>query len=79
MIIFLTARVSGKRSIPYGFKKENHVRYDHIIFGAGQGERVLINDNKPDGLVTAVAVNTTRDKFCQTKFQTDYNLGTRYD
>ena len=79
MIIFLTARGEWEKEHTLRFLKENHVRYDHIIFGAGQGERVLINDNKPDGLVTAVAVNTTRDKFCQTKFQTDYNLGTRYD
>ncbi len=79
MIIFLTARGEWEKEHTLRFLKENHVRYDHIIFGAGQGERVLINDNKPDGLVTAVAVNTTRDKFCQTKFQTDYNLGTRFD
>lgn len=70
MIIFLTARGEWEKEHTLRFLKENHVRYDHIIFGAGQGERVLINDNKPDGLVTAVAVNTTRDKFCQTKFQT---------
>lgn len=50
-----------------------------LFLAQDREERVLINDNKPDGLVTAVAVNTTRDKFCQTKFQTDYNLGTRYD
>lgn len=79
MIIFLTARGEWEKEHTLRFLKENHVRYDHIIFGAGQGERVLINDNKPDGLVTAVAVNTTRDKFCRTKFQTDYNLGTRFD
>ena len=63
MIIFLTARGEWEKEHTLRFLKENHVRYDHIIFGAGQGERVLINDNKPDGLVTAVAVNTTRDKF----------------
>ncbi len=59
MIIFLTARGEWEKEHTLRFLKENHVRYDHIIFGAGQGERVLINDNKPDGLVTAVAVNTT--------------------
>ena len=33
----------------------------------------------PDGLVTAVAINTTRDRFCRTKFETDHGLGTMYD
>lgn len=79
IIIFLTARGEWEKSHTLKFLKENHVRYNHIIFGAGQGERIMINDNKPDGLVTAVAINTTRDKFCQTKFVTDYNLGTMYD
>ncbi len=50
-----------------------------IIFNAGQGERIMINDMKPDGLVTAYAVNTQRDRFCRTEFITDGNLGTDYD
>jgi len=79
IIIFLTARGEWEKSHTLKFLKENNVRYNHIIFGAGQGERILINDNKPDGLVTAVAINTTRDRFCQTKFETDYNMGTMYD
>lgn len=48
MIIFLTARGEWEKEHTLRFLKENHVRYDHIIFGAGQGERVLINDNIPD-------------------------------
>ena len=61
------------------FLKENRVRYDHIIFDAGEAERIMINDNKPDGLVTAYAVSTKRDRFCRTRFVTDQNLGTIYD
>ena len=34
---------------------------------------------KPDGLITAYAVNTQRDRFCRTRFITDSNLGTDYD
>ena len=79
VIIFLTARGEWEKAHTLKFLKENNVRYDHIIFGAGQGERIMINDNKPDGLVTAYAINTTRDRFCQTKFITDYNMGTMYD
>lgn len=79
MIIFLTARSNYEKKHTLEFLERNHVRYDHIIFNAGHGERILINDNKPDGLVTAVAVNTKRDRFCQTDFQTDPNMTTMYD
>ena len=79
MIIFLTARNNYEKPHTLRFLKENNVRYDHIIFNAGHGERILINDNKPDGLVAAMAVNTTRDQFCDINFITDHNLGTIYD
>jgi hypothetical protein len=79
IIIFLTARCTYEKPHTLRFLKENNVRYDHIIFNAGQGERIMINDMKPDGLITAYAVNTKRDRFCRTKFVTDSNLGTDYD
>ena len=53
------------------FLKEQKVRYDYIIFGAGRGERILINDKKRDGLLTAHAINTDRDTFCQLDFIMD--------
>ena len=79
MIIFLTARSGYEKSHTLRFLKENNVRYDHIIFNAGEGERIMINDMKPDGLVTAYAVNTVRDRFCKTEFITDNTMGTRFD
>ena len=79
MIIFLTARSDYEKEHTLRFLRENKVRYDHIIFNAGEGERIMINDMKPDGLVTAYAVNTKRDRFCQTEFVTDRSMGTRFD
>lgn len=79
VIIFLTARSKYEKAHTLRFLKENHVRYDHIIFGAGQGERILINDCKSDGLMTAFAINTTRNQFCRTEFVTDETLETAYD
>ena len=79
MIIFLTARSDYEKPHTMRFLKENNVRYDHIIFNAGEGERIMINDMKPDGLVTAYAVNTVRDRFCRTEFVTDNTMGTRFD
>ena len=39
----------------------------------------MINDMKPDGLVTAYSINTKRDRFCRTEFITDRTMGTRFD
>ena len=39
------------------------IRYDHIIFDLPYGERILVNDIKPGGLQTSIAVNTQRDEW----------------
>ena len=63
MIILVTARTSDVRDITEKFLAANNIRYDHIIFDAPVGERIIINDNKPSGLVMAYAVERTRDKW----------------
>lgn len=63
MVIIITARPYEYRAITEKFLAENKIRYDQIIFGAPVGERILINDNKPDGLKTAYAIERTRDKW----------------
>lgn len=63
MIILLTARSSEFRDVTEKFLAKNNIRYDHIIFDAPVGERILVNDNKPNGLVTAYAIERTRDKW----------------
>ena len=65
MIIFITAREEKQRDITEKFLKSNNIRYDHIIFDAPTGERILINDDKPSGLQTAFAIKLKRDQnFC---------------
>lgn len=64
MIIFLTSRMEGQREFTESFLRENGIRYDHIIFGAPYGERILINDAKPGGLITSYAISTERDTWC---------------
>ena len=63
MIIIVTARPSKYRAVTEKFLAANNIRYDHIIFDAPVGERILINDNKPSGLKTAYAIERTRDKW----------------
>lgn len=74
MIIFLTSRKEEYRSTTEKFLKENSIRYDHIIFGAPYGERILINDDKPSDLKMSVAICGKRDKLLLPKIIEDSNL-----
>ena len=61
MIIFLTSRSSEHSQSTERFLNLNKIRYDAIIYDVPFGERILINDQKPSGLNTAIAVNVQRD------------------
>lgn len=61
MIVILTSRTDNVRGLTLEFLEKNAVRYDEIVFNAPYGERVVVNDKKPSGLDTAVAVNISRD------------------
>lgn len=74
MIVFITSRTDNERELTEKFLSENHIRYDHIIYNAPYGERILVNDKKPSGLETALAVNTSRDSFLDVIFEIDETL-----
>jgi hypothetical protein len=60
-VILLSARHPRYRSMTESALRKYRLRYDHIIFGLPKGERILLNDAKPGGLLTAHAVNLQRD------------------
>lgn len=62
MIVFITSRKAEEKERLEKFLTENGLRFDHIIFDAPFGERILINDDKPGGLKCALAVNKKRDQ-----------------
>lgn len=62
MVIFVTSRKQKYRAATEEFLSRCGIRYDHIIYDAPYGERILINDRKPSGLAMAFAVNTERDQ-----------------
>ncbi len=74
MIIFLTSRTDQEKERTENFLKKHHIPYDAIIYNAPYGERILVNDRKPSGLRTAVAINTQRDIFLKNIFEIDKNL-----
>ncbi len=63
VILILTSRTEEYREETLLFLKENGIRYDEILFNIPYGERIVVNDKKPSGLVTAVAFNLERDQF----------------
>lgn len=74
MIILLTSRKSEERENLEKFMNKHQLRYNHIIFDAPMGERLLVNDNKPSGLVCAYAVNKTRDDRLNIPFEISEDL-----
>lgn len=62
-VIILTSRTEEYKDQTLKFLKENHVRYDAILFDMPLGERIVINDRKPSGLKMDVAVNLDRNEF----------------
>ncbi len=62
-VIIITSRTEEYRTETEIFLEENAVRYDMILFNMPMGERIVVNDRKPSGLETAVAVNLDRDVF----------------
>jgi hypothetical protein len=61
-ILLLTARTEDHRAATLGFLRAHGLRFNQALFGLPVGERVLINDAKPSGMITALAVNVVRDR-----------------
>jgi ribonucleotide monophosphatase NagD (HAD superfamily) len=74
MVVLITSREESSRAETIEFLNKSGIRYDHIIFGAPYGERILVNDSKPSGLEMSLAVNTRRDEFMKDSFTVDENL-----
>lgn len=74
-ILILTGREKEAREQTINFLNKVGLRFDEIIFGAALGERILINDDKPSGLVTSYALRTKRDEGLENfSFEIDENL-----
>lgn len=74
MIIFITSRTKKYKKITEDFLKKEGIKYHYIIYEAPYGERILINDKKPSGLCTAIAVNSERNKFIGNIFKINESL-----
>ncbi len=73
-VVLLTARKEVFREQLESFLNANGIRFDKILYGMPMGERILVNDKKPSGLVTAYAVNKERDAPLDLKIIIDETL-----
>lgn len=62
VIVLMSARTDLERDGTLDVLRRHGLRFDHVLFGLPHGERVLINDAKPSGLTTALAVSLARDE-----------------
>jgi hypothetical protein len=60
-IILTTGRKESLRNITEKQLEEVGIIYDQLIMGIGGGERILINDKKTDGAITAHSICLDRD------------------
>ena len=74
MVVFITSRTDEYREKTIEFLKRNSIRFDHIIFNAPYGERILLNDDKPSGLKMGMALNLKRDTFPEMNVTIDEEL-----
>lgn len=61
-IIITTGREERYRESSLKILEDNDLRYNYAIFGLPLGERIVINDLKPEGLKTAIAWNVERNR-----------------
>jgi hypothetical protein len=74
LVVIITSRTEAHREATVRFLADHGIRYDHIIFGAPFGERIVVNDAKPSGLRTAVSVSLGRDQGPQLTVTVDESL-----
>lgn len=74
MIVFITSRTDEYKQLTIDFLAEKGIRYNHIIFNAPYGERLIVNDDKPSGLHCSVAINLKRDNYNIGSLEIDENL-----
>lgn len=62
MIVFLTSRKAEFADLTEAFLKKYGIVWNHIIYEAPYGERILLNDRKLSGLQMAYAINGVRNQ-----------------
>lgn len=60
-IVLTTARPESMRSLTINQITSCGLWFDQLVMGLPVGPRVVINDTKPNGMMTAIAINVKRN------------------
>ena len=76
ILIFTTSRSSSLSKLCERSLKEilNIKQKFTIIYELPHGERILVNDSKPSGMITSLAINIDRDNFPEFFIDEDQNI-----
>ena len=74
MIVFLTSRKAEFADLTEAFLKKYGIVWDHMIYEAPYGERIVLNDRKRSGLQMAYAINGDRDQMMDLALKIDNSL-----
>jgi len=61
-IVIVTSRDPSYAELTESFLARYEIPFNQILYELPYGERIVINDRKPSGLDTAIAVNLNRDE-----------------
>ena len=61
-IVLTTGRKESLRDVTIKQLSYAGIVYDQLVMGIGGGDRIVVNDDKPDGRHTAFAINLERNK-----------------
>jgi hypothetical protein len=61
LVILITARPKSAAVQTTKALMDNQIWFSSILYDAPVGERILVNDIKPGGLLTAISINLQRD------------------
>lgn len=61
-VIITTARGHDHKERIENFLSKHDIKFNLVLCGLPSGARILINDIKPDGMITAYSYNLERDK-----------------
>ena len=60
-VVLTTGRKESQRALTIKHLEQCGIFYDMLIMGIGGGPRILINDKKPNGQLTAFSINVGRN------------------
>ncbi len=73
LVVFVTSRKSKYKELTEAFLIQNSIRFNLIIYDAPYGERIVVNDDKPSGLVMSKAIRLQRNGRLPEHIEIDFN------